>query len=544
MGNISETTQTVIDRMISNLPPFYNIKGNVNSLGIITSWANSDSIIFNDVFNAKAELYVATADSYWLDLLGSNYKVNRPTSLSLDDTRYSELIPILAVRGITYYTLSSIIDIMFGPIAQRANLTCQNLEPYRIAETIPFVSNGTTGGTFETDVLTDLGIGFEIELQSDTQPRVDAVITNITGVSAPYTITVQLTVPTSTLHPNDISAYTVVQNAFINTSSTLTIYTELGLESIRFQPSNFTNHNAVTAQELADVYNTYFTHSTADVNAQPAGNYFRIRSNTVGTRSFIQVVAPPTKQVSIQPAAPSYSTANNPLNFETAFRVQNAQVYIIEKVNIPPTAIVTGGNSSPTLFRDLRGGWHIKADQTIYDPRPNPITSSAPFYPGNFLAAPAQDVMIQKLSTTLQTTIVAGNFYDTLQFGDVTQFPETTGNSIVIDFGTGIEEGPVAYSGWVNGTTLTFSPAHRFINSHSIGATVNLSTVPVYPPVVDYAPLATGYKPRANGTDYMIFLTDPLTVQEVLQELLLQALAAGVNLEILTEPIMYFWSEL
>ncbi len=238
----------------------------------------------------------------------------------------------------------------------------------------------------------------------------------------------------------------------------------------------------------------------------------------------------------------SLSTANGALNFATfPHRCQNAHVFIVEDGDQDGLAIL-GTDDSQFTFRSLTGSWHLHADESIIDSRPI-IDAAHPFYPGAFIAAPESDLFIQKVNTTLQENVNAGDFKNQLTFADVSSFPDNTKNTIIFNFGMQNAEGPIKYNARPNNTTIIFNPAYEFKKSHQIGEVVNLSTAPKTGGE-DYGGLFAGYKPRDDGSDYYAYATDPLSIPVVLSQLILQLTGAGIPVAFFSETIVYRWAEL
>lgn len=513
------TIEQKLDRYYRNLPSYLKPENNRNINALLRAWAGEDTNIENAIIEAKEQLYVATADGAFLDRLAANCGITRPSSLYLDDETFRQIIPILCHGSvITKGGLSALIDALFGKDAQRAHCTSLNPETYRMVETQDFTNNGTSGGTFGVSDITDLAVGYELEIGSDTQSIITVTVTNITG-SGPYTIEVDSA-------GTDLSAYTVAQNAYFKIGETLTIESDQGTESLRFPSSAFADHNAATVAELVAYYNAHMTLTTATVHADSGSNYFRIRTNTIGASGYVLIVS---------------GTANDVLNFDNESRCQNASIIISE----PGTGgvVVETPTDTTIVTRTLKGSWHLRADESIVDSRPT-IDASNPFYPGAFLASPATDGFIRSTTCLLQETITAGDFKNTLLVDDSSNFPDEAG-FLTVSFGVGAsEEGPFTYNGRPSNTTLLLNPAREFTVSHAIGETINLSTAPTGTGVEDYGAAYNGYKPRDDGSDYMAFVTDPLTTSIVLSEVLENVTVAGIPVDILTESITYRWAEL
>ena len=513
------TLQEKLDRYYRNTPVYLRPENNRPTNGLLKAWATEDMNVENAIWEAKDQLFVARADGLYLDRLAANCGIERPTSLYLDDDTFRELIPLLCHGNIaTRGGLSELIDILYGEDSQRAHCISQNPETYRMVESQDFTGDGTISGTFEVDDITDLAVGYEIEIEDDVNDTITVEITAITG-SGPYTIEVDD-------GDTDLSGYTIAQNAQLRTGETLTVQSDRGTEMIRFPSSAFADHNAATVEELVAYYNEHMTYTTASVETNTGIDYLQIRTNTIGASGWVWITA---------------GSANNVLNFNTDSRCQNAEVIIIEPGD-EDGVIIDAPTDTSIVTRDLRGSWHMRGDETIVDSRPT-IDSSNPFYPGSFLASPATDGFIRSTTCTLQETITAGDYKNSLIVDDSSSFPDETGK-ITLSFGIGdSEEGPFTYTGRPSNTALLISPARIFTRDHAIGETINLSTTPSAD-VEDYGSGYNGYKPRDDGSDYMAFVTDPLTTSIVLSEILEDITDAGIPVDILSESLVYRWDEL
>lgn len=88
------------------------------------------------------------------------------------------------------------------------------------AISIPFTSDGTISGTFQTSTIAGLSKGLLITLDDDDSSPLNVEITGISGTSAPYTITVDS-------GATNLSAYTVAQNAVVKDRKGLNFTTSL-----------------------------------------------------------------------------------------------------------------------------------------------------------------------------------------------------------------------------------------------------------------------------------------------------------------------------
>jgi hypothetical protein len=104
-----------LEKMTRFVPSFYKPQTNVNVRGLLYAWSSEDDLIIQAISNAKDQLFVKYAQLNFLDALGSNVGVFRPTAIGLADAQYRELIPALSffpkqVRP----TIQKVLDVFFG----------------------------------------------------------------------------------------------------------------------------------------------------------------------------------------------------------------------------------------------------------------------------------------------------------------------------------------------------------------------------------------------------------------------------------------------
>jgi hypothetical protein len=103
------------NNMLRFIPSFYKPTVNVNVRGLLYAWSSEDDHIVQAISDAKEQLFVKYAQLNYLDALGSNVGVFRPTAIGLADAQYRELIPALSfypkqVRP----TILKILEVFFG----------------------------------------------------------------------------------------------------------------------------------------------------------------------------------------------------------------------------------------------------------------------------------------------------------------------------------------------------------------------------------------------------------------------------------------------
>ena len=101
-------------KMQRYLPGLYKPYVNPNVRGLLYSWATEDDLIVQAAQDAKEQIFVKLAQSTFLDALGSNVGVFRPTQFNLSDDNYRQLIPTLSFfPKQVKKTIQRVLDIFF-----------------------------------------------------------------------------------------------------------------------------------------------------------------------------------------------------------------------------------------------------------------------------------------------------------------------------------------------------------------------------------------------------------------------------------------------
>jgi len=104
-----------LDKMIRFVPGLYKPESNQVNRGLLYAFSGEDDVIVQAVQDAKEQLYIQLAQLQYLDSLGSNVGVFRPTAFKLADSQFRNLIPALSfapkqVRP----TIVKVLDVFFG----------------------------------------------------------------------------------------------------------------------------------------------------------------------------------------------------------------------------------------------------------------------------------------------------------------------------------------------------------------------------------------------------------------------------------------------
>lgn len=140
-------------------------------------------------------------------------------------------------------------------------------------------------------------------------------------------------------------------------------------------------------------------------------------------------------------------------------------------------------------------------------------------YVGSYVYDPNNaQYTISGTQTTVTQDILLGQFGGSLSVFNSNVFPETSGQ-IVINYGKHDEEGPINYIAKPGVGSIFIDPAYRFKSSHSSGAAINLLS----------SRFAT--TPTVNGSNYPVYVVDTVTPRSTLENLLLDAKAAGISMK-------------
>lgn len=125
--------ESTLNRLIRAIPPIFAPQTNPVWNAILQALAQEHDTLATQIGNAKAQLFVKTAEGQFLDRLGSGLGVARPATLGMLDADYQNLIPVLSteaknIRKVFYDAM----DIFWGPLFSRTNLTTANAAPFAV----------------------------------------------------------------------------------------------------------------------------------------------------------------------------------------------------------------------------------------------------------------------------------------------------------------------------------------------------------------------------------------------------------------------------
>ena len=104
-----------LDKMQRFVPGLYKPTTNPVVKGLLYSFSGEDDEVVAQTAAAKQQLFVAYANLQYLDVLGSNVGVFRPTGFNLLDDQYRSLIPALSFFPKQVMpTVKAVLDVFFG----------------------------------------------------------------------------------------------------------------------------------------------------------------------------------------------------------------------------------------------------------------------------------------------------------------------------------------------------------------------------------------------------------------------------------------------
>jgi hypothetical protein len=104
--------------------------------GLLYAWSGEDDLIVQAVKDAKEQIFVKTAQLEFLDVLGSNVGVFRPTVFNLSDELFRQLIPLLSFSPKQVLpTIRKVLEVFWG--IGNSVIAVHEINPNEIKVTIP-----------------------------------------------------------------------------------------------------------------------------------------------------------------------------------------------------------------------------------------------------------------------------------------------------------------------------------------------------------------------------------------------------------------------
>jgi len=540
--------------------------------GLIEAWAQENENLVLQIEEAKNQIFVNLASDKYLTALGQNVGVSKPLAANLSDDQFRQLIPVMSFDPkqvlITMYKL---LDIFWGPLFSRANITAQVSEPYNFGTSAPltgtvnFVNDSTevTGtGTFFT---AEVSVGEYIKLSTDDNDRFVKVIRVIDNT----------TLSLATRYGGDTASGVGVN--YLSKKLELDCDAEEGI-ILDFSPIYFDDTSAVIVSELIEVINNQSDVIVGDVvNSATNVPQLNLRTDTPGAAGSINITGgtantilqfvtgenlisdlpSPTVVyevnnreivVMIPDLAPAIGLANSHF-FHSDNGIVTAVDNILKTVTCDFDNEVTANEYIDKTFSQNTEEFTIQSHTTGINnvvlqfsagvdlSRVSTVSGKNGFvifyenWYGSFIYDPADSpYTVQKEKTILNQVITEGNIYPIIAADDSSDIPDATGY-VVFNFGRANEEGPIAYRGRPTNSSLLIDPGHIFQYDHAVGDTINLLDPDLVPHV-----------PRSSGVDRPVYMVDPQEARLVAQTLIRQIKAAGVVIRFIIDTPEYLFS--
>jgi len=281
-------------RYFKFIPPYYKPGQNVFVTALLKALATTDSDVEVQIEEAGNQIFVNRAEGKFLDTLGNNVGVDRPIAINLSDDKFRELVPTLSFKPKQVReTMYDILDVFWGPLYSRSNLTGEAAEPYDLGPVLGL--SGTV--IFENGNFTVSGIGtfFTSELQVGDYVKAQ-IHENI------FFVRVSRIVSDTVLR---IDAAYQGGSRGSSTSGIGTFYTPLSISGIidggpeqKFfiTPNNIVDTTNVTAAEVADAINAQITTSSSQtITASVLEDFVQslkfvnLRTDTPGTTGSLKI---------------------------------------------------------------------------------------------------------------------------------------------------------------------------------------------------------------------------------------------------------------
>jgi len=284
-----------LERYVKFIPPMYKPNVNVFVTALLKALAKSDSDVEIQIAEANKQIYVETAEGKFLDSLGSNVGVDRPLSINISDEKYRKLISTLSFKPKQVKrTMYDLLDVFWGPLFSRANITSLAQEPYDLGSISSL--SGTT--TFQNGSIivngnsslftSELVVGDFIKFSGDVNTNFNRVSRIVSDVQ------LILTSPYSGGSP--ITPSTGLGDFY--QARSITIIVDGGSErEIFLTPQTLSDPSQATAEEIATTINAQTSTSvtteiiTASVVEDPIqeSKFVNLRTNTPGPLGSLKI---------------------------------------------------------------------------------------------------------------------------------------------------------------------------------------------------------------------------------------------------------------
>lgn len=227
-----------IQSLTINLPKLFKVGINKNWTALVNAIGGSDNNVVTQLQNTQDQLFVPTANGIYLDGLASNYGVSRPLQLSLSDSDFSKLVPILSfepkqIRN----TMIDLFNVVWGESLTHANITSINFAPFNVSpgDTITIIVNNQTPTSFTAQASQIATPG------AATAQEIVNIINSIPGITASIYTTTTSSNEYINIQTNAIGAAGAIQVI----AGGMVSATKLNLPTNRVQIQSISPHCAI-----------------------------------------------------------------------------------------------------------------------------------------------------------------------------------------------------------------------------------------------------------------------------------------------------------
>ena len=123
-----------LQRYYRNIPKIFKAEHNPVINALLQGFAGGDEDISTQLENCKAQLFIKTGGNQYLTRLASAQGVEKPENMNLTDEIFRNLVPNLSFKAKQIRkTFYDTMDVFWGPLFSRANITTTNYAPFNIS---------------------------------------------------------------------------------------------------------------------------------------------------------------------------------------------------------------------------------------------------------------------------------------------------------------------------------------------------------------------------------------------------------------------------
>lgn len=471
-----------------------------------------------NVLALKDNLFLATAEQKYLDKILAGIGFTRPVGVGIDDKSVRE-IAIAATNSKTVTNiLLNILEKFYGEDSIKANIISDFAEPFTLND------------------------GDELFIVQDGFPgplRVEFKASDFNNIASAKAVEVASVISRAALQ----NGYTLYGDTYLDaltnqtfvrifsgtrgSKSTIQIVGGSAQNALRFPELRPTTQSAGTQWTVSFtgdlIRYTWTGGPNPSLNFIQKDDYVVISSPPFPTAhkgsfkvvdvlpegvgvGYFEIINPLVQTTGTYTlAAPNQMRFYNPKRKSVFDLLRKAMVF---EVN-PYEVVIFMPATSQIVKRTLRGGWHLHQDSTNSD------------FLSSYLFNPKEGFSISHVSGTLGQQILSGEIYSVIQLsGSSTQFPDEMG-FLVFNYGFENQEGPVRYLSRPSSNTLLLDSSYIFQKNHNVGSDITLIR------------MVRPYQPKADGSDYAIYLTGTTKGRVEAEKLIKSLTAAGIFLNII-----------